>query len=112
MATLLQLPNLDVWTSNYKRALGRSGGPGRELPGENLRDCSFNWRLRTSLLFYWIFSLGNAYGSANALPAAMRPASDPVAAQALVEMGGQVRDYVKGLPLRAGTTPLRFAPRL
>jgi putative CocE/NonD family hydrolase len=60
--------------------------------------------------FNWIFSLGVAWGTANALPAAARAASDPAAAQALVEMGGQVRDYVRGLPLRAGTTPLRFAP--
>src|SRR2546429_304759 len=41
---------------------------------------------------------------------AARAASDPAAAPALVELGAQVRDYVRSLPLRAGATPLKFAP--
>jgi uncharacterized protein len=60
--------------------------------------------------FNWVFTLGNAAGTADALPAAKRAASDPAATKALVEMGTQVREYVRGLPLRAGTTPLKFAP--
>ena len=60
--------------------------------------------------FNWVFTLGNATGSPNALPAAKRAASDPAAAQALVEMGNDVRQYVRNLPLRPGTTPLKFAP--
>jgi uncharacterized protein len=60
--------------------------------------------------FNWVFTLGNAAGTADALPAARRAASDPAAVKALVEMGTQVREYVRGLPLRAGTTPLKFAP--
>jgi len=60
--------------------------------------------------FNWVFTLGNAAGTADALPAAKRAASDPAAVNALVEMGTQVREYVRGLPLRAGTTPLKFAP--
>src|SRR5216110_3056359 len=46
----------------------------------------------------------------DALPAAKRAAADPAAAKALVEMGDQARDYVRALPLRPGTTPLKFAP--
>jgi len=58
----------------------------------------------------WVFTLGNASGTADALGAAQRAASDPAAAEALVEMGTQVREYARSLPLRPGTTPLQFAP--
>jgi putative CocE/NonD family hydrolase len=58
----------------------------------------------------WVFTLGNAAGTCNALPAALRAASDPAAARALVDLGEHVQDYVRSLPLRAGTTPLKFAP--
>ena len=60
--------------------------------------------------FNWVFTLGNAAGTANASPAAERAASSPAAAAALTEMGMRVREYVRGLPLRPGTTPLKFAP--
>jgi len=60
--------------------------------------------------FNWVFTLGNATGTPNALAAARRATSDPVAAKALVDMGTQVREYVQSLPLRPGTTPLKFAP--
>jgi hypothetical protein len=60
--------------------------------------------------FNWVFTLGNAAGTPNASAAAARAASDPVAAAALVDVGNQVRDYVRSLPLRPGTTPLKFAP--
>jgi len=70
--------------------------------------------------FNWIFTLGNATGtrasatglsqSANARLAAERAVSNPAAASALVELGAHVREYVKMLPLRPGTTPLKFAP--
>jgi uncharacterized protein len=60
--------------------------------------------------FNWVFTLGNAAGTANAMPAALRAAGDPAAAEALVDMGGRVREFVRSLPLRPGTTPLKFAP--
>ena len=60
--------------------------------------------------FNWVFTLGNATGSPDALPAAQRAAVNPAAVKALVDMGNQVRDYVRALPLRPDTTPLRFAP--
>jgi putative CocE/NonD family hydrolase len=60
--------------------------------------------------FNWVFTLGNAAGTPNASAAAARAASDPAAAAALVDMGAQVREYVRSLPLRSGTTPLKFAP--
>jgi putative CocE/NonD family hydrolase len=67
--------------------------------------------------FNWVFTLGNATGlsaigaapSANATPAALRAATDPAAAPALVDLGNRVREYVRSLPLRPGATPLKFA---
>jgi hypothetical protein len=58
----------------------------------------------------WVLTLGNAIGTSNAQSAAERAAADPAAAPALLELGTQVREYAKSLPLRAGLTPLRFAP--
>ena len=60
--------------------------------------------------FNWVFTLGNASGTPNALLAAKRAASNPEAAHALMEMGTHVPEYVRGLPLRPGATPLKFAP--
>ncbi len=68
----------------------------------------------------WIFTLGNATGlrasatglsqTPNGRLAAERAASAPEAATALQEMGPLVQQYAKSLPLRPGTTPLKFAP--
>jgi putative CocE/NonD family hydrolase len=55
-------------------------------------------------------TLGVPTTEANQIAAANRAAEDPAAAAALVEMSAHVRDYVRGLPLRPGTTPLKFAP--
>jgi len=60
--------------------------------------------------FNWVFTLGIATGTPDEMAAARRAASDPAAARALVEMGSNVRQYVRNLPLRPGTTPLKFAP--
>jgi len=60
--------------------------------------------------FNWVFTLGNAAGTGNATPAAMRAAIDPAAAPALVDLGNRVREFVRGLPLRPDTTPLKLAP--
>jgi hypothetical protein len=60
--------------------------------------------------FNWVFTLGNSTETQNAEAAAKRAASEPAAAPALVEMGNRIRDYVRVLPLRPGTTPLKFAP--
>src|SRR5579884_2789453 len=59
--------------------------------------------------FNWVFSLGDPGGNPN-LVAATRAASNPDAAPALADLVNHVRDYVIALPLRAGTTPLKFAP--
>src|SRR5579864_7809699 len=60
--------------------------------------------------FNWVMTMGNAAGTPNATAAATRGASDPAAASALVDLGNHVRDYVRSLPLRPGTTPLKLAP--
>jgi putative CocE/NonD family hydrolase len=60
--------------------------------------------------FNWVETLGNAADTANAMPAALRAASDPSCAPALVDMGEHVQDGVLRLPLRPGTTTLRLAP--
>jgi uncharacterized protein len=59
--------------------------------------------------FNWVFSMGDPGGEPN-LVAAARAASDPAAAPALAELVRHVPEYVRALPLRAGTTPLKFAP--
>jgi putative CocE/NonD family hydrolase len=59
--------------------------------------------------FNWVFSMGDPGGEPNLLAAA-RAASDPAAAPALAELVRHVPEYVSALPLRAGTTPLKFAP--
>jgi len=60
--------------------------------------------------FNWVATLGNAAGTSLAMPAAKRATTDPQAAQALADFGNQVQQYVRALPLRPGTTPLKFAP--
>src|SRR6476646_899265 len=60
--------------------------------------------------FNWVLTMGNAAGGANAGLAASRAASDQAAVPALIELGTHVPDYVLALPLRPGTTPLKFAP--
>lgn len=60
--------------------------------------------------FNWVWTLGVATEEPNRTAAALRAAKDPVEAAALIEMGRHARDYVRGLPLRPGTTPLKFAP--
>lgn len=59
--------------------------------------------------FNWVFSLGDPGGTPN-LVAATRAASNPAAAPALADLVNHVREYMMGLPLRSGTTPLKFAP--
>jgi len=58
----------------------------------------------------WVYTLGNAAMTPNELAAARRAASPPEAAPALAEFGNRVREYIFSLPLRPGTTPLKFAP--
>jgi uncharacterized protein len=60
--------------------------------------------------FNWIFSLGNN-------PSRSRPAGapswypgPPEVQPALAALADRVPEFVRGLPLRAGTTPLKFAP--
>jgi putative CocE/NonD family hydrolase len=60
--------------------------------------------------FNWVLTLGNAADTPKALEAALRAAADPASAPALVELGENVREYARSLPLRPGTTPLKFAP--
>ena len=68
----------------------------------------------------WIVTLGNATGTrasatglsrdANSPLAAARAAVPPEAAPALEEIGARVQEFARALPLRPGTTPLKFAP--
>src|SRR5437588_4118 len=57
----------------------------------------------------WVLSMGDPGGPPN-LVAAARAASDPAAAPALADLVNHVPEYVRALPLRAGDTPLKFAP--
>lgn len=68
----------------------------------------------------WILTLGNATGihatangteeTPNGHAAAVRAASVPQAAAAIGQIGPHIREYAAMLPLRPGTTPLKFAP--
>jgi putative CocE/NonD family hydrolase len=58
--------------------------------------------------FNWVFSMGEPGDPAP--KAAARAAADPAAVPALTDLQAHVEEYVQALPLRAGTTPLRFAP--
>lgn len=68
----------------------------------------------------WVMTLGIASGT-TASPtglvkatkgeqAAARAANPKAAVPALIEMGDHVREYVRALPMRPDTTPLKFAP--
>jgi putative CocE/NonD family hydrolase len=58
----------------------------------------------------WVFSMGDPSGGApNPVPA-LRAAADPASAPALADLSQHVPEYVDALPLRPGTTPLKFAP--
>jgi uncharacterized protein len=59
--------------------------------------------------FNWVFSMGDPSSPPN-LAAAARAAITPDAAPALADLSLHVHDYVMALPLRPGTTPLKFAP--
>jgi putative CocE/NonD family hydrolase len=50
----------------------------------------------------WIFNIGAPNGS--------DAARDPAVRQVLLQLGEEVREYAKGMPLRRGTSPLRLAP--
>lgn len=58
----------------------------------------------------WVYTMGNAAMTPNEMAAARRAADPPSAAPALADFGNRVREYIFALPLRPGTTPLRFAP--
>jgi uncharacterized protein len=60
--------------------------------------------------FNWVFSMGDPGASEPNLVAATRAASDPAAAPALADLLNHVPEYLGALPLRSGTTPLKFAP--
>jgi len=61
--------------------------------------------------FNWVFSMGEPGGDPNLIAvAAARAASDPAHAAALAQLVREVPEYVRALPLRPGTTPLRYAP--
>jgi putative CocE/NonD family hydrolase len=58
----------------------------------------------------WVFGLGNVPGATDPNETARRVSSDPAVVASLVDMGNRVRDYVRHLPIRPGSTPLKFAP--
>jgi putative CocE/NonD family hydrolase len=60
--------------------------------------------------FNWVLTMGNATATNSLREATARAATDPMAAPALADMAAHVRDYVRNLPLRPGTTALKFAP--
>ncbi len=63
------------------------------------------------LRFYnWVFAMGDPGQENGSLKAARRAVSDPASAPAIVALASKTSEYVRALPLRPGTTPLRLAP--
>jgi len=69
--------------------------------------------------FNWVFTLGNATGTSATATGTQRTPNGDLAARRAAEppedkrsarLADHVRDYVLQLPLRPGTTPLKFAP--
>ncbi len=60
--------------------------------------------------FNWIFSLGNNPSRSRPAGAATWYPGPPEVQPALAALADRVPEFVRGLPLRAGTTPLKFAP--
>jgi putative CocE/NonD family hydrolase len=58
--------------------------------------------------FNWVFSTGEP--GQPSMKAALRAADNPANAPALLELAQHATEYVRKLPLRPGTTPLRHAP--
>lgn len=99
-----------------QHALAIGGAPGVKamIPVDSMSDFGLYGVRHNGAFelrwFNWVFTLGNSTGTPYAAAAASRAASEPLAAPALTELGNHVREYIKALPLRAGTTPLKFAP--
>ncbi len=60
--------------------------------------------------FNWALMMGDPSRTASLPVAAARAASNAAAVPALVDLANRARDYAVNLPLRPGTTPLKFAP--
>ena len=60
--------------------------------------------------FNWALMLGDPSRTVSLPVAAARAATDAAAVPALVDLQHRVREYARNLPVRAGTTPLKFAP--
>ena len=58
----------------------------------------------------WVMMLGDPSRTPSLPIAAARAAVDASAVPALVDLQNRVREYARNLPLRPGTTPLKFAP--
>ncbi|MGZ8982094.1 MAG: CocE/NonD family hydrolase [Burkholderiaceae bacterium] len=58
----------------------------------------------------WVLMLGDPSRTPSLPLAAARAAVDASAVPALVDLQNRVREYARNLPLRPGTTPLKFAP--
>jgi uncharacterized protein len=96
------------YVGGTQHALAESGAPGLAalLPVDAVSNAGY-FGMRNGGAFElrfmnWIFTLGAPEGS--------REARDPATAEALREMGKQVREFMLALPLRPGTTPLKLAP--
>jgi len=96
------------YVGGTQHAMAESKAPGLKalIPVDALANAGYHgmrnggaFELR---FFNWIFTLGAPSGS--------REARDPVARAALDDAARHVRDYLGALPLRKGTTPLKFAP--
>jgi uncharacterized protein len=98
------------YAGGTQHALALAGAPHLKamVPLDALSDCG-RYGIRHNgafelRFFNWIFNLGFSP------PRFRQPGTDPAATDALGKLRDHVREYLAGLPLRPGTTPLKFAP--
>ena len=95
------------YAGGTQHALALAGPPHLKamVPLDAMSDCG-RYGLRHNgafelRFFNWIFNLGFSP------PRVRQPGTDPNATDALGKLRDHVREYLAGLPLRPGTTPLR-----
>ncbi|PYQ16523.1 MAG: antibiotic hydrolase [Acidobacteria bacterium] len=98
------------YAGGTQHALAIAGPPQLKamMPLDAMSDCGrYGVRHNGAFelrFFNWIFNLGFSP------PRVRQPGVDPGAADAVGKLRDHVREYLAGLPLRPGTTPLKFAP--
>lgn len=101
--------------TQHSLALGRAPNLKAMIPVDSMSNYGkFGVRHNGAFelrFFNWIFSLGNSPSPVSGpKPPGHYPSDDPNTRDLLAGLADKVPEYVRALPLRPGTTPLRLAP--